>query len=173
MLYSKTCEHAIRALAYVAGRPTGTLCLVADIAESEDMPRAFTSKILRDLVRAGMLTSARGPGGGYALARDPVDIRLIDIKRIIDGSDHLDRCAVGLEMCSDYAPCPLHDEWEQIRVQLRTHLSEMNLSTMGGNVRRKLEALSELAATAECPQPVVPNSAESTAAEDGGAGGTS
>ena len=143
MLYSKTCEHAIRALAYVAGRPTGTLCLVADIAESEDMPRAFTSKILRDLVRAGMLTSARGPGGGYALARDPVDIRLIDIKRIIDGSDHLDRCAVGLEMCSDYAPCPLHDEFKALRDSIRRYLEKTTLAEMSGALKRKRSLIAE------------------------------
>jgi Rrf2 family protein len=143
MLYSKTCEHAIRALAYVAGQPTGALVLVADIAESEDMPRAFTSKILRDLVRAGMLTSARGPGGGYALARDPGDIRLIDIKRIIDGSDHLDRCAVGLEMCSDYAPCPLHDEFKSLRDSIRRYLERTSLADMSGALKRKRLLIAE------------------------------
>lgn len=143
MLYSKTCEHAIRALAYVAGQPTGTLVLVADISESEDMPRAFTSKILRDLVRAGMLSSARGPGGGYALARDPSDIKLIDIKRIIDGSDHLDRCAVGLEMCSDYAPCPLHDQYKPLRDSIRRYLERTTLSDMSGALKRKRLLIAE------------------------------
>lgn len=143
MLYSKTCEHAIRALAYVAGQPTGALVLVAEIAETEDMPRAFTSKILRDLVRAGMLTSARGPGGGYALARDPGDIRLIDIKRIIDGSDHLDRCAVGLEMCSDYAPCPLHDEFKSLRDSIRRYLEKTSLADMSGALKRKRSLIAE------------------------------
>ena len=72
MLYSKTCEHAIRALAYLAARPVGDLCLVDEIAEAEDMPRPFTSKILRDLVRAGLLTSSRGPGGAQYLKKlDP------------------------------------------------------------------------------------------------------
>ncbi|MFQ5528910.1 MAG: RrF2 family transcriptional regulator [Gemmatimonadota bacterium] len=143
MLYSKTCEHAIRALSYVASQSTGGLSLVADIAESEDMPRAFTSKILRDLVRAGLLTSARGPGGGYAMARDPSEVTLLDIKRIIDGADHLDRCAVGLELCSDYAPCPLHDEYKSLRDAISHYLEHTTLAEMSGALKRKRALLAE------------------------------
>ncbi|MDH3298311.1 MAG: Rrf2 family transcriptional regulator [Gemmatimonadota bacterium] len=143
MLYSKTCEHAIRALAYVAGQSTDGLILVADIAESEDMPRAFTSKILRDLVRAGLLSSSRGPGGGYAMARDPGDITLLDIKRIVDGADQLDRCAVGLEMCSDVAPCPLHDEYKLLRNSIRQYLENTTLAEMAGALKRKRVLLAD------------------------------
>ena len=143
MLYSKTCEHAIRALAYLASRPTGDLCLVDEIAEAEDMPRPFTSKILRDLVRAGLLTSSRGPGGGYALAREPGDVALLEIQQIIDGIGHLDRCAVGLAACNDFAPCPLHDEFKLLRTAIRTYLEETTLAEMAGALKRKRALLAE------------------------------
>ena len=137
MLYSKTCEHAIRALAYLAARPLGQLCLVDEIAEAEDMPRPFTSKILRDLVRAGVLTSSRGPGGGYAMARDPEEVSLLEIMQIIDGADRVDRCAVGLDLCNEYAPCPLHDKFQPLRVAIRAYLEGTTLAEMAGGLKRK------------------------------------
>ncbi len=143
MLYSKTCEHAIRALAYLASRPAGDLCLVDEIAEAEDLPRPFTSKILRDLVRAGLLTSSRGPGGGYALARDPEDVSLLEIQQIIDGAGNLDRCVVGLAACNEFAPCPLHDEFKPLREKIRTYLSGTTLEQMSKALKRKRALVEE------------------------------
>ncbi len=143
MLYSKTCERAIRALAYLAARPHGELSLVDEIAEAEDMPRPFTSKILRDLVRAGILTSSRGRGGGYAMARDPAEVSLLEIMQIIDGADHIDRCAVGLDLCNEYAPCPLHDKFQPIRKTIRAYLEGMTLAEMAGGLKRKRAILKE------------------------------
>jgi len=144
MLYSRTCEHAIRALAYLAARPVGDLCLVDEIAEAEEMPRPFTSKILRDLVRAGLLTSSRGPGGGYALARDPSEISLLEIQQIMDGDGNLDRCAVGLAACNEFAPCPLHDEFMPLRQAIRKYLVETTLAEMSGALKRKKALLAEV-----------------------------
>lgn len=143
MLYSKTCEHAIRALAYLAARSLGELCLVDEIADAENMPRPFTSKILRDLVRAGFLTSSRGPGGGYAMARDPGEVSLLEIMEIIDGADHVDRCAVGLDLCNEYAPCPLHDKFQPLRTAIRAYLEGTTLAEMAGGLKRKRALLEE------------------------------
>jgi Rrf2 family iron-sulfur cluster assembly transcriptional regulator len=143
MLYSKTCEHAIRALAYLAARPVGDLCLVDEIAEAENMPRPFTSKILRDLVKAGLLTSSRGPGGGYALARDPAEVSLLEIQEIMDGSGNLDRCAVGLAACNEFAPCPLHDQFMPLRKAIRAYLEDTTLAEMSGALKRKKALLAE------------------------------
>ncbi|TFG66054.1 MAG: Rrf2 family transcriptional regulator [Gemmatimonadales bacterium] len=143
MLYSKTCERAIRALAYLAARPVGDLCLVDEIAEAEEMPRPFTSKILRDLVKAGLLTSSRGPGGGYALARDPEEVPLLEIQRIMDGAGNLDRCAVGLAACNEFAPCPLHDQFMPLRKAIRAYLEETTLAEMAGALKRKRALLAE------------------------------
>ena len=138
MLYSKTCEHGIRALSYLTARqPAGELCLVDEIAEAEGIPRSFTSKILGDLVRAGMLTSSRGPGGGYALARDPNVVSLLDIVEIIDGARQVDRCAVGLDACNETAPCPLHDKFAPLRRSIRAYLEGTSLAEMAAGLERK------------------------------------
>ena len=137
MLYSKTCEHAIRALAYLAARPTGELCGLSEIVESEDLPRPFTAKILGDLVQTGLLTSTRGRRGGYAIVRDPREVSLLEIVNIIDGRDRIEQCAAGLDLCHDDAPCPLHDEFKPIREAIRAYLEETTLAALADALRQK------------------------------------
>jgi Rrf2 family protein len=137
MLYSKTCEHAIRALTYLATRPVGELCLVDEIAESENVPRPFTAKILGDLVKAGILTSTRGRLGGYAMARDPESVSLLEIMSIVDGPDRIERCAVGLDPCDDHVPCALHDEFRPLREAIRAYLETTTLAVMAEALQRK------------------------------------
>ena len=137
MLYSKSCRHGIRALSYLARQPEGDLRLVGDIADAEDMPRPFASKILLDLVKAGLLRSTRGPGGGYGLARPAAEISLLQIKEVFDGTDALDACAVGFDRCSDDAPCPLHDFFKPLRQSIREYLEQTTLEDMAEATVRK------------------------------------
>ncbi len=137
ILYSNTCEYAIRALTYLAQQPTGELTMLSEITAAQELPRAFLGKILKDLVRTGMLRSARGPTGGYSLARDPAEISLLEIKEAIDGSGDLERCAVGLSPCSDDAPCPLHDAYKPLRTAIRTYLQDTTLAGLAAGLSEK------------------------------------
>ena len=144
MLYSRSCEHAIRALTYLAARPVGELCLVDEIVRSESVPRQYTTKILGDLVKIGILTSTRGRLGGYALARDPGEVSLLEIMRAIDGPDRIERCAVGLEPCDDHVPCALHDEFRPLREAIRAYLETTTLDTMAEALERKRAQLDNI-----------------------------
>lgn len=137
MLYSKTCQHGIRALSFLARQPAGELRLVGDIAAAEGISAPFASKILLDLVKAGILTSTRGPGGGYGLARAPREITLLEIRGVFDGNHDLDACAVGLDRCSEESPCPLHEFFRPLRASIRTYLEQTTLEDMSGALARK------------------------------------
>lgn len=130
MIYSAACEYAIRAATHLARRSDGELVKGRDISEAEDIPAPFLSSVLQRLVTAGLLRSARGPVGGYALAQPPDRITLHDIKAAVDGVSELEECAVGLGPCSDEMPCPLHDSWKPIREQIKRYLQETTLETM-------------------------------------------
>ena len=133
VIYSSACEYAIRAASHLAleARRSGKgRVKLRELAASEGLPPPFLSTILNTLVGAGILNSARGPTGGYELARPPEAITLYDIKAAVDGVQALDACAVGLERCSDEMPCPLHETWKPIRERLRTYLHETTLATM-------------------------------------------
>jgi Rrf2 family protein len=143
MIHSSACEYAIRAMTYVANFEPGTRLLARDISAHEHIPGPFLGKIFQTLVRAGLLKSSKGPGGGFALARNPDAISLYDIYLAVDGDTYLDACAVGLSRCSDEMPCPLHERWKPIRERIRNYLESTTLANMADATRRKQELLGD------------------------------
>jgi len=139
MLYSRPCEYAIRALAFVARLPTHDAAQGRDIAGAEDIPAPVLGKILQELVRKGLLASRRGPGGGFRLARKPELITLRDVVAAVDGLNHFLECAVGLERCADDAPCPLHVTFKPMRTQVMNYLAGTALDQMARAIARKKE----------------------------------
>jgi Rrf2 family protein len=78
-------RYALRALAVLARSPRGEPVLISTIAEREGLPKKFLELILRELKQHGILDSRKGRGGGYLLRRDPTEITLAQIIRILDG----------------------------------------------------------------------------------------
>lgn len=141
MIYSSACEYAIRAATYLASRYGDDLVKLKDITEAEEIPAPFLSSILQRLVIRGLLRSARGPTGGYALARPPDQIVLHDIKAAVDGVSDLTECAVGLGACADDMPCPLHENFKPIREQIKLYLKETTLKQMAEALAEKRASL--------------------------------
>jgi len=146
MIYSKPCEYAIRALSNLASAKDGT-ARADEIAAAESLPAPVLSKILQELVRKGLLKSRRGPGGGFQLARRAELITLRDVVAATDGLDQFQECAVGLERCSDDSPCPLHDQWKDLRAGFLEYLQDTTLDVMARTVVRKKELLRDLKKT--------------------------
>lgn len=136
MLWSSACEYAIRASAHLAARPEALIQL-KDLAREEAIPAPFVGKVLQSLVRAGILRSVKGPRGGYGLARPPREITLLMVKAAVDGTRDLETCAVGLGLCSDERPCPLHDAFKPIRQGIRRYLETTTLAQMSTALARK------------------------------------
>ena len=137
MLYSTACGYAIRALTHLAGRPTEGFQQLRDIARAEVIPVAFLGKILQDLVRGGLLSSSKGPRGGYALARRPAAITLLAVKEVVDGTADLEGCASGLGRCSDDMPCPQHERFKPLRVAMRRYLATTTVADMAQALAEK------------------------------------
>lgn len=137
VLYSNACEYAVRALIHLAGAPAGKVAALQDLAQAEDIPAPFLGKILQVVVRAGLLRSAKGPGGGYALAHPARRITLLDVKRAVDGTADLEGCAVGLARCSDEMPCPQHQTWKPLREAIKRYLATTTLADMATALAKK------------------------------------
>lgn len=85
MKISKKGDYALRALLQLALRYKLGVTQMKDIAVKEAIPKKFLEQILLNLKGAGLVQSRSGVGGGYMLAKDPKDIALGDIIRVIDG----------------------------------------------------------------------------------------
>ena len=139
MIYSNACSYAIRAMSRLALVSPEGYVLLDELCEGTDLPRHFVAKIFQDLVRARLLVSAKGRGGGFALARPPSEISILDIVKAVDGAEDLSHCVVGMAQCDDKQPCPQHDQWKSFRVTLHRFLTDTNLETMSRTLERKME----------------------------------
>jgi Rrf2 family protein len=122
-ILSNTCKYAIRAAIYLAlNEKEHEKIGIKKIASDLDIPTPFLGKILQNLVRHKIMTSTKGPHGGFGLAKDPHEITLLEIIKVIDGMDLFTECLIGLKSCREYGhdvvPCPIHDQFRPISNQL-------------------------------------------------------
>ena len=128
-MFSKTCEYGIRAAIYVAVQSLANKRAgLKDIAREIDSPEAFTAKILQQLSRTDIITSHKGPSGGFVIQLDKMaDIFLSDIVLALDGDSIFKTCGLGLKECSEKQPCPVHNKFKAIRTELKNMLNQTNL----------------------------------------------
>jgi Rrf2 family iron-sulfur cluster assembly transcriptional regulator len=122
-MLSNSCRYAIRAVIYLANQPgssgkTGIKKISSDL----DLPTPFLAKILQQLAKQKILSSSKGPHGGFSMLKDPRKVKLIDIVNTIDGQDVFTNCVMHNGSCpgkdSDQRNCPLHDDYEKPRAEL-------------------------------------------------------
>lgn len=110
-MISKTAEYALRAVVYLAAEMKdengGQLLTLGQIASGTQAPVGYLSKVLQQLAHAGIVTSQRGLGGGFRLARSPHQITVYDVVQPVDPIGRITVCPLGLEAHSQ-ALCPLH-----------------------------------------------------------------
>ena len=113
-LYTRGSEYGLLSLQVMLGEPS-RLWKVPDICRTARTPEQFTRKVLQSLVKAGILESTRGPGGGFSFARDPADITLFEVVQAVEVKARFDLCILGLAECSEQEPCALHHLWAPIK----------------------------------------------------------
>ena len=111
--------------------------MVRDIAEDEGIPRHYLAKILQQLAGHGLVRSTKGPGGGFALARDPNDLTVQEVISVLEPGQATRSCILGLDECNDDAPCPLHDSWCELRDTFFIKLESMSLREMADVIVKK------------------------------------
>lgn len=115
-MISKACKYGIRAAVYVASKADkGVKLNVKDIAREVDAPEAFTAKILQVLNKHRIITSLKGPYGGFYIEDYQLEQPVINIVNAIDGMSVFWECGLGLKNCSETHPCPMHDQYKIAR----------------------------------------------------------
>jgi Rrf2 family iron-sulfur cluster assembly transcriptional regulator len=124
MKLNRESAYGIEGLLVMGTAPPGKVMLLSDIAASAGVPKTFLAKIYQKFTRHGIVRSFRGATRGYALARQPDEIKLKDILLAIEGPGLFERCIFWSERCSETNPCPLHNRWKQSSQQFIEALME-------------------------------------------------
>ncbi len=130
-MFSKSCEYGLQAILFVATYATPEKRIgLQEIAQAQSIPAHFLSKILQILVRHKLLSSIKGPNGGFALYKSPKEITLLEVVSAIDGLDIFSKCGIGLKNCSDDHPCPIHNKFKFLRESIRSTLQGETLADL-------------------------------------------
>lgn len=131
VLLNQTAEYALRLAASMAGIETGCSITAARLSERTGIPLQYLSKVMRRLVVAKLVTSRRGQGGGFVLARPPAEISLMQVLAATDFRVDPDRCAFGMSCCDSQHPCPLHPVWSPLKDALQEWADGHTLADFG------------------------------------------
>lgn len=131
MIYSKTCEYAIRALVCLARRGDQATP-VRKVSEETGVSQAYVAKVLQCLARSRLLNAHRGPGGGYSPAFQPGEITLMRVVQSLDdpARSPFSNCIMGLDQCNDRNPCPLHPIWARAKEAMVRKLSHCTIADL-------------------------------------------
>ena len=136
-MFSKACEYAIKASIFIAiSSYNNKKVSPKEISEEIDSPKAFTAKILQELVKNEIIKSTKGPYGGFEIDKNKISsIKLSKIVKAIDGDSIFKGCGLGLETCDEDHPCPVHDKFKIVRTELRDMLENTNLEQLALNIK--------------------------------------
>jgi Rrf2 family protein len=130
MEITRQADYAVRAMIHVAGLPPETRVSTAAISEAQSIPLPFLTKVIAHLVRAGLVTTNRGMGGGVSIARAPDEITLLDVLEAVEGPITLNRCLLRGVTCELEEICAVHDVWRDIQEHLVRDLKAVKLDAL-------------------------------------------
>ncbi len=119
-MLSKKTKYGLKALTYLASKEDRNPVQISEIAKHENISQKFLESILLSLRKTGFLGSRKGKGGGYYLIKDPKDIPMTSVMRVLEGPIAMIPC-VSLNFyekcddCPDEKTCPVNNLMLQVR----------------------------------------------------------
>jgi len=118
-MLSTTADYALRAILLLARHADGASLRADEIADATGAPRNYMAKTLNALAKAGVVVSARGPLGGFCLARNADDVSIADVIDLFDEQRPQRYCLLGNRPCDLEHPCKAHHRWVDITTARR------------------------------------------------------
>jgi Rrf2 family protein len=135
-MLSNQSKYAIRAVLYLAIYASKNNKIGSKkVAELIDIPAPFLAKIFQTLSREKIISSTKGPNGGFYLNEIELSKNLMDIIECIDGLESFKSCYVGLPRCSDENPCAIHHIAAPCRNVLIKELTERSIQNFAQDTK--------------------------------------
>ena len=120
-------RFAVTAMVDLSMRQTRGPVTLATISERQHISLSYLEQLFGKLRRAKLVTSVRGPGGGYCLARPTAGISVAEIITAVDEPIDATQCA-GKENCNDDRRCITHDLWATLNQKMNDYLNSVSLA---------------------------------------------
>ncbi len=127
-MISQTAEYALRAVVLLAMNAQ-TSFTTQHISHATKVPYAYLSKVLQSLVRAGLLQSQRGLGGGFTLVREPDQITILEVINAVDAIPRIRTCPLGLEE-HGVNLCALHQRLDQATATMEKAFADTTIGDL-------------------------------------------
>ncbi len=127
-MISLTVEYALRGVVWMASKP-GVSQTAREIAAATQVPAGYLSKILNTLVNAGIITSQRGLGGGFLLARDPAALSVLEVINAVEPIERIHSCPLKLPAHAMQL-CPLHRQLDAAIATVETAFSSCTVASL-------------------------------------------
>ncbi len=138
MILSNSSKYALKAVLYLTLHTTEDRKMqVREISENIEVPRAYTAKLLQALSKNGIISSSRGPKGGFYVSKDDRENSMMSVIDVIDGRKKMDACIIGLRDCDEDKPCPLHNLIANSRSHLHHVLETKTIAELANDLREK------------------------------------
>lgn len=130
-MFNKETEYALRGLVYIQSQNyLGTRPGIDEITREIEAPRFYTAKILQSLVRQGFLSSLKGKGGGFFFDTEKPERTIKEVVLSIEGDKAISGCVFGLKHCGYENPCPLHEQYVEIRNAIEKLLTTETIQSL-------------------------------------------
>ena len=129
-MVTQTSEHAIRALLFLAQRPEGESVSAERIAQALGAPANYLAKTLNVLAKQGLVSSTRGPAGGFRLRVPAGQVTLAEVVETFDDVRPQRMCLLGGRPCDGLHPCQAHAAWTRVRAAMRAPLGATTLADL-------------------------------------------
>ena len=127
---SKTTDYGIVLMARLASESTAEPLNARELAAEVELPVPMVSKVLKSLAKEGLLISQRGSKGGYRLAREPDELTVAEMIRVLEGPLALTDCAIGPLRCEHEDGCAVREPWVQISRVVESALVGVTLADL-------------------------------------------
>ena len=136
-MFSTSSKYAIKAVLYLALKTNEKKKItVKEIAEPINVPKAYIAKLLQELSRQKIISSTRGPKGGFYLSDENKKQPLINIISALKGEEKMHNCLLNLKHCNEAKPCPLHELASPLRSKLFKNLNSKTIQEISEEINR-------------------------------------
>jgi Rrf2 family protein len=132
---SRGADYAISAVLDVASQPEGTRTVTEHIAQRQEIPTAFLSKVVAQLTQSGLLRTHRGATGGVALGRPAEEITLRQVVEAVQGPIVVNLCTGPYDGCSKSGVCPACGTFERAQASLHQVLEAATLADLTSSAK--------------------------------------